>query len=113
MTAAFAESVVASACVSGMQMNDLAMAVGEGMAHGGDGIIDMVERGERNELPDDGGPCPFAPVASAQGCLAVASFPASGFRMAQSSAHSGSHVVLDDEQHDLLLETALFRPPRT
>lgn len=113
MTAALAEGVVASACASGMQMNDAAMALSEGMSHGGDCIIELAERGERNDLPDDGRHCPFAPVASTQGCLAVVSFPASGFRMAESSADAGSRIVFDDEQHHLLLETALFHPPRT
>ena len=112
MAAALAEGVAASACASGMDMSDPALAMADDMPHGSDRVIDLRERGEADELPDDGRHCPFAPIASAQGCFAIASFPANGYVMAESDAHAGSRIVFDDEQHDLLVDTALFHPPR-
>ena len=113
MTAALAEGVAASACASGMDMADVAMPMADGVPDDGDRVIEPAERGERDDLPDDGRHCPFAPVVGAQGCLALASFPANGFAMAVADANGGSRIVVDDEQQDLLLEAALFHPPRT
>lgn len=110
MTAALAEGVVASACAPGMEMNEPGMSVGHDAGHG-ELCIETANRDERRDLPDDGRHCPFTPLA-AQGCLAIASLPASGLEMEQFSAHAGSRVVFDDQQHDLLLETTLFHPPR-
>lgn len=113
MTAALAEGVVASACAPGMEMGGGAMAA-PGIAPAGDESMgDMAEPSPRDDVPDDGGDCPFAPVASAQGCLAIASIPASGVSVAEPSAQTGARILFDDRQHDLLLGTALFHPPRS
>ena len=110
-TGALAEGVIASACAPGMEMNAVAMPLDEGATHGADCMVDMAEPGERSDLPEDGRHCPFAPVA-AQGCLAIASLAASGVTVADPCSQAEAGFVLDDQQHDLLIETALFHPPR-
>lgn len=109
MTGALTEGVLASACMPGMDMgNDTMSMDGEVRDHG----YGEAERSERQELPSDGSDCPFAPAA-AQGCLAIASIPASGTVFAVAAGERGDHPTFIDERHDDLLHRALFHPPRS
>ena len=110
MTGSLAEGVLASACVPGMDMGGDAMSMDSEVPN--DDMTGGADRSERQNLPDDGSDCPFAPVA-AQGCLAIASIPASGATFVASASDRRDRLVLDDEQHDLLLRRALFHPPRS
>ena len=111
MTGALAEGIMASVCAPGMEMTGVAMPPDQGAMHGAESLVDVTEPGERSELPEDGRHCPFAPVA-AQGCLAIASLAASGVTVADPGIAAEAGFVLDDQQHDLLIDTALFHPPR-
>ncbi|HUF12302.1 MAG TPA: hypothetical protein VMN78_04315 [Longimicrobiales bacterium] len=113
MTAALAEGVVASACVPGMDMAPDAMATPDVAPASDESMDDMAEPGQRNDIPNDGGDCPFAPMASAQGCLAIASIPANTVTVAAPLVQAASRILFDDKQYDLLLETTLFHPPRS
>ena len=110
MTGALAEGVLASACAPGMDMGDAAMSMDAEVRY--DDMGGSADRSERQDLPDDGSDCPFAPVA-AQGCLAMASIPASGTVVVASAGEDCHRVAFDDEQYDLLLQRALFHPPRS
>ena len=101
---------MASACAPGMDMGSDAMSMGAEVLH--DDMTGFADRGERNDLPDEGSDCPFAPVA-AQGCLAMASIPASGTAVVASVGADCHRVAFDDEQYDLLPLGALFHPPRS
>ena len=110
MTGALAEGVLASVCVPGMDMGSDAMSMDAEVLHGD--MTGGADRSERQDLPDDGSDCPFAPVA-VQGCLAMASIPASGPVVAASPGDDCHRVAFDDEQYDVLLHRALFHPPRS
>jgi hypothetical protein len=111
MTGALAEGVLASTCAPGMDMGGDAMSMDAEIRHDGDGTGASADPGERQDVPADGSDCPFAPVA-AQGCLAMASIPATGAAIAASAGDGRERPVIDDERHDLLLRSALFHPPR-
>jgi hypothetical protein len=61
--------------------------------------------------PSGGFHCPFGPVA-AQGCTAPALLPASSVRVEASSSENTVATAFETAQHDLLLATPLFHPPK-
>lgn len=109
MTSALAETLLASTCTPGMDMQAPAAAAAEAPAedcpmvasHGGDGEQDENERH-----------CPFAPAAATQGCTGVASLPSHAIPHLAPSLEGLVGVFVEQTGHNLLLGSALFRPPR-
>lgn len=109
MTLSFAETAWASTC-GPMEMGVVSPATADQVpAH--DCLLGALHEGEREGSGDDERPCPFSPVG-AQMCAGVASLPAHAVHGLAPSPESVSAVHFELEQHDLLLEEALFHPPR-
>lgn len=112
MTFSFGETVWASTCLPGMDMESSAMAMaGEAPAEH-DRMADAGAAPDQHGEPDSSDNCPFGPLATTQSCAGLASLPASVVAFIAPSPQGAAHVVFDVTQHDLLLETALFHPPR-
>lgn len=116
LTLSIAETVWASMCGPGMTMDHSAMAVAmpqeQSIGHDGlPGIPGMPAEGQ-SETGGSEGDCPFAPASPVQGCAAAASLPSHAARAPVSSPDGTASVFSDAMHRDLLLETALFHPPR-
>lgn len=61
---------------------------------------------------DHGPSCPFAPLASPDGCVGAASLPAVAVGELAFSPEISEPIGSSRTQAELLLATALFRPPR-
>lgn len=115
LTLSVAESVWASTCEPGMRMESPAAVVpssGEhapGRPHVGTAHDDI---DEGRHASDDGRPCPFGSPAAAQACAGVASLPARAMTPFASWFQGAAGVFSLETQNDLLLESALFHPPR-
>ena len=68
------------------------------------------ERDDRGR--DDGRRCPFSSPIAAQACTGAASMPAPSTEPSAPAAEVSSVGFTVAALHELLLETALFRPPR-
>lgn len=106
-----AEAVVASTCAPMPEMNVGTMAdAGEPSA------VDCMPAPHRT-MPDPGNEgmphCPFGPMTVAQGCTAVASLPAPAVFFDVSPSGALATITFDDGDHDLLLATVLFHPPKS
>lgn len=113
MTLFLVESVWASTCAPGMDMDDRAMTLADQVpppaddcAHGWKG------HGTGEEDADDGRACPFGPAAAAQACAGVASLPARAGAALATSPEGATSVFIELTERDLLLGAALFHPPR-
>lgn len=89
---ALAEGVLAASCAP----TEIEASVVEETSHG----------------HDHGPSCPFAPLASPDGCAAAASLPAVAGSELMFSPEVSESIGWSQTQTELLLATALFRPPR-
>lgn len=106
------ESVWASTCAPGMDMEDVAMAVADEAPPPHDCMHGWNGHGDGDEDADDERPCPFGPVASAQACVGIASLPARAVAAFASPPVGSTSVFVELTEHDLLLEAVPFHPPR-
>jgi hypothetical protein len=107
LTAYFAESVRASMCLPGMDM-DMAVAGAEsnphaGMEHGTAGDPDA----PRTDLPE----CPLGMAGMGSSCVAML-IPATAATTIGASEADVAGATSIASLHDLLISAARFRPPR-
>lgn len=112
MTLSLGEGVLASVCATSMDMAGMGVAG----AQGSEAMEDMPGMPMPTGGPDDEqgsryDECPLGP-ALGQGCLALASLPASGPLSSAAPHGAFGRSVADSLRPDLLLAHALFRPPR-
>lgn len=108
LTFSFAESVWASTCAPGMEMD----APAEMACHEGAGESQMPERPGGGEDGEEPGDCPFGPHATVQSCVGALSLPAVATVLFAPSLEDAAGVFIPQTQSDLLLQSALYRPPR-
>jgi hypothetical protein len=112
LTFSFSEAVWASTCLPGMPMADSA-PMPEGATPEPSESIPMGMHGEHDPRGgDDNPPCPFDSPLAAQACAGVSSMPAAWPDPSAPAAELASDGFTVAALHDLLLEIALFRPPR-
>lgn len=109
LTFSVAETVWASMCGPAMGMADSAMVLDQGSSTDHHGVPDAPGEREPGGTESD---CPFAPASLVQGCAASASLPAQVAGAPVPSPDAVASVFNDAMQQDLLLNTALFHPPR-
>lgn len=105
LTVSFSEAVWASTCLPGMSMGDSVVMPGASTPLGM-----HEERDSRGG--DDDRPCPFSSPLAAQTCAGVSSMPAPSIEPSAPAAEVDSVGFTVAALHELLLEIALFRPPR-
>lgn len=110
MAFSFSETVWASTCAP-LEMDAVSSAAVEQVpAH--DCMLDALHEREGEDTNEDERPCPFSPAA-AQVCAGVASLPSHVVGGLGPSPEDGVSTVFSElTQHDLLLQEALFHPPR-
>lgn len=111
LTFSIAESVWASTCAPGMEMDVPA----EMASHEGADESHMAERsveGERGDDDEESRDCPFGDHAAVQTCVGALSLPAVASVFFIPSLEDAAGVFTLQTQSDLLLESALYRPPR-
>jgi len=112
LTVSFSEAVWASTCLPGMGMDDSAAVSGasalEPVQHTPTGADDRDEP----QGGDDHRPCPFASPLAAQACAGVSSMPAPSTESSTPVAEVAEIGFTVAALHELLLDVALFRPPR-
>lgn len=111
-TFSFSEAVWASTCIPGMSMDDSTL-----MSEGGtpesieDTLMGMQDERDPRDRDNDR-PCPFGSPLAAQACTGAASMPAPSTEPSAPAAEVSSVGFTVAALHELLLEIALFRPPR-
>lgn len=116
MTLFLVESVWASTCAPGMDMGmeGPAMAIGDETPPPVDECIHRwTGHDAGDDDADDERPCPFGVAAAAQACTGIASLPARAVAAFAPSPEGAITVFIELSERDLLLEAALFRPPRS
>lgn len=107
LSLALAENVLAATCAPETVESSMAADAAHGMP-----------AGLECERPHDGGDhdhdpsCPFAPLASPDGCVAAASLPAAAMGELTLSPETSRPISSPPTRTELLLAAALFRPPR-
>lgn len=108
MTFSLGETVWASTCAPMMDMQASAVSAQDAPSEhdGMPGMPDQpgTERGD--------GDCPFSPATATQNCSAAASLPAQGIVAPAPTPACVAGLRAATARQDLLLETALFHPPR-
>jgi hypothetical protein len=112
MTLFLVESVWASTCAPGMDMDGPATAAGDPAPASGDCVHGWAGHDAGEDDPDGERPCPFGPAAAAQACMGIASLPARAVVALAPSPGGAISVFIELTERDLLLEAALFHPPR-
>lgn len=106
-TFSFSEAVWASTCIPGMPMPDSEVML-EGATPES---VENIRLGMHDQRENDR-PCPFDSPLAAQACAGISSMPASSTAPSTSAAEMSSAGFTVAALHELLLEIALFRPPR-
>ena len=114
MTSALAETVAASTCAPGMDMEamDMQTASKADAGHDSDMAPGATHGTERETGGDDEPRCPLGPLAATQGCAGVASLPGHSAEAPAPSAEDAASLFSEKTQQDLLSADALFHPPR-
>jgi len=112
MALSLGEAVLASVCATSMDM----AGMGVDVAQLSEAMEDMPGMPMPADGPDDDqgsryDECPLGP-ALGQGCLALASLPASSPLSGAAPQDAFGRSTADSLRPDLLLSHALFRPPR-
>lgn len=105
MTLSIAGSVWASRCGPAMDMEGDGVTQAHEVPSPHDGM-------PGRDADDSGGDCPWTPATRAQTCAAAASLPSQALDVALPSTRGVAGFVASTSQPELLLETALFHPPR-
>lgn len=109
MTFSLAETVWASMCAPMMDMQ-VSAAAAEAAPSEHEGMPGMPD--QPGPASGDGTDCPFSPATTAQNCSAAASLPAHTIGGPASTLERVVGLKGATARQDLLLETALFHPPR-
>ena len=112
LTFSFAETVWASTCAPAMGTPAEAAFSSEHVPTDPDCMSHVPAGGTRHGDDDEGPQCPFGPTAAAEGCMASATLPGRPAQAPTLSPDASSAVLSAEGKHDLLLQTALFHPPR-
>ena len=111
-TFSFSEAVWASTCLPGMRMAEV-VVMPEGASSESMESAPMATHDERDSRGGDNPrPCPFNSPLAAQACAGISSMPAPSAEASTPGAEMNSVGFTVAALHELLLETALFRPPR-
>ncbi|MBT8334987.1 MAG: hypothetical protein KJO11_00185 [Gemmatimonadetes bacterium] len=111
-TFSFSEAVWASTCLPGMRMAEV-VVMSEGAASESIESTPISTHDERDSRGGDNPrPCPFNSPLAAQACAGIASMPAPSTEPSTPAAEMSSAGFTVAAPHELLLEIALFRPPR-
>lgn len=108
----FGETVWASTCASATPMPAVATAASHETSTAPRHGHDHDEGHERGDPCETSGDCPVGSSLAAQACAGVASLPARVSSLSASSWERLAGVVVSKARPDLLLPSALFRPPR-
>lgn len=107
LTLALAEGVVAASCAPAT----IGTSVVEEASHGMPAGLECAPRHHGGDHDHDPS-CPFAPLASPDGCVGAASLPAVAVSELAFSPEISESIGSSPTQAELLLASALFRPPR-
>lgn len=109
MTSALAETLLASTCEPGMDMQSQTAVAAEAPAE--DCL--WAASHDREGDPDQNEPhCPFSHAAATQGCTAVVSLPSHAIPRIAPSLEGLVGVFVEQTGLNLLLVSAPFHPPR-
>lgn len=108
LTFSFGESVWASTCAPAVDMGSDATAASSEAPAMSDSMPDQ----DSQRQSEDERPCPFGSPAAVQACTGVVSLPAQVAVFFAPSFEGAPSVFTLETQSDLLMENALFRPPR-
>lgn len=116
LTFSFAESVWASTCIPGMQMDTSATMVAgetpEAMDCMSDCMSDQRQEREGDDRSEGERNCPFGSPIAAQACAGIVLLPTRTSDLLAPSFEGAGSVFTLEAYHDLLLDSMLFRPPR-
>lgn len=112
LTFSFSESVWASTCAPSMEMGASAEVASGEPADASQCMPERQDEREHGEHGEESRDCPFGSPAAVQTCSGVASLPAQASTFFSPSFEGAASVFTLETQGDLLLESALFRPPR-